>query len=188
MTDSIAKLRELLAKATKGPWRCFDSIHGNSTIAIMKGDRPKVGRWKQIITWAGFDGTDVGKRYDRSNQELIVAAINVLPALLDRLETAEKDRHDLLKALGWKTDPFPDVGTRNVVMDDTAALRPEMVKARRRAQEAEGSALNWYMIAGERVEDARSGLLLRIWNRMRDEQRARRRAEARVAELSGEAI
>lgn len=100
---------------------------------------------------------------------------------LASLEIAERDRHDLLHALGWKTGPFTDDGTRQVVMDDTAGLRPEMVKARRRAQEAEGSAMMWHMIAGDRVEDAQSGLLLRIWRQLRDEQQARRLAEGRLA-------
>lgn len=100
---------------------------------------------------------------------------------LASLEIAERDRHDLLHALGWKTGPFTDDGTRQVVMDDTAGLRPEMVKARRRAQEAEGSAMMWHMIAGERVEDAQSGLLLRIWRQLREEQQARRVAETRLA-------
>lgn len=100
---------------------------------------------------------------------------------LASLEIAERDRHDLLHALGWKTGPFTDGGTRQVVMDDTAGLRPEMVKARRRAQEAEGSAMMWHMIAGERVENAQSGLLLRIWRQLREEQQARRLAESRLA-------
>lgn len=88
----VADLRSLLAKATKRPWRVFDSEYGNSTIAVMKGDRPgdRHKRWPEIIKWPGFDGTDVGKRYDRANAELIVAVVNALPTLLNALEASTR--------------------------------------------------------------------------------------------------
>lgn len=103
---------------------------------------------------------------------------------LASLEIAERDRHDLLHALGWKTGPFTDDGTREVVMDDSAALRPEMVKARRRADDAEADRDIWRFIAGERVEEARSGLLIRVWNRMKEERKRRIKAEAVQSETS----
>lgn len=86
----LPKLRDLLKPATARPWRVFDG--GQGLLAIMKGDRPKIRssafdkRWKEIVKWAGFDGTDVGKRYDVANATLIVEAVNTLPILLDAIE------------------------------------------------------------------------------------------------------
>jgi len=86
----LPKLRALLKPATARPWRVFDG--GQGLLAIMKGDRPKVRssafdkRWKEIVKWAGFDGTDVGKRYDAANATLIVEAVNALPILLNAIE------------------------------------------------------------------------------------------------------
>lgn len=97
-----------------------------------------------------------------------------------RLEDAE-GRDALLSALGWKTGPFPNEGTRKVVLEDSAALRPAMVEARRSAGDAEMDRDMWRWIAGERVEDARSGLLLRVWNQMKNERRRRIKAEAALA-------
>ena len=95
--------------------------------------------------------------------------------------SAAEERDALLSALGWKTGPFPDAGTRKVVLEDSAGLRPEMVKVRRRADYAEADRDIWRMIAGERVEEARSGLLIRVWNRMKEERKLRIKAEAAIA-------
>lgn len=56
-------LCSLLSRATKRSWRVFDS----------------------------FDGTDVGKRYERPNAELIVEAVNALPVLLDALASRDAE-------------------------------------------------------------------------------------------------
>ncbi|WP_088183996.1 hypothetical protein [Sphingobium sp. Z007] len=105
----------------------------------------------------------------------------------DGLQVAAAEERDaLLSALGWKTGPFPDAGTRKVVLEDSAALRPEMVKARRRADDAEAARDLWRFIAGERVEATRSGLLIRVWNQMQDERKRRIKAEAALAGMRSE--
>lgn len=107
---------------------------------------------------------------------------NLAPTCNEALQVgAAEERDALLSALGWKTGPFPDAGTRKVVLEDSAGLRPEMVKARRRADDAEADRDIWRMIAGERVEEARSGLLIRVWNRMKEERKLRIKAEAAIA-------
>lgn len=106
------------------------------------------------------------------------------PALIEAGEDAAADRDALLAAIGFRAGPLGDGLSRKVILDDAAGLRPEMVKARRAAQDAEGSRDTWRCIAGERVEAAQSGLLLRIWTAMLEERRLRRKAEAALSTAS----
>lgn len=106
---------------------------------------------------------------------------DIVLATLRASTDAAEERDALLSALGWKTGPFRDEGVRTVILEDSAGLRPAMVEARREAQDASGDRDMWRWIAGERVEDARSGLLLRVWNQMKDERRRRIKAEAELA-------
>lgn len=78
MTDIIQELRSLIEKATPGPW--VDQAGSTSGRAIVSPEAPKVRRNVAAI---GGDRRD-------ANAALIVAAINHLPALLDRLEAAER--------------------------------------------------------------------------------------------------
>lgn len=75
-------LRALIAKATPGPWyignACDDRIS-----AVIQSDRS--------ANICMFDAA-YEKRYG-PNQELIVAAVNALPSLLDELEQAKSDRN-----------------------------------------------------------------------------------------------
>lgn len=80
---------------------------------------------------------------------------------------AEEERDALLAALGFKPGPFRDAGTRAVILGDAAGLRPAMVKARRRADDAEGSAMMYHAILGEFVHDSRSGVLGRLWEEVK---------------------
>ncbi|WP_367347538.1 hypothetical protein [Sphingobium yanoikuyae] len=72
MTDIIQELRGLIAKATLGNWKVVPNA-GKPIIAMPSGGNLFQG---YIATWQEAD--------------LIVAAINHLPALLDRLEAAER--------------------------------------------------------------------------------------------------
>lgn len=121
--------------------------------------------------------------YDTEYHDACMEAARKIGALATpaRTDAAAEERDALLSALGWKTGPFPDAGTRKVVLEDSAGLRPEMVKARRRADDVEADRDIWRMIAGERVEEARSGLLIRVWNRMKEERKLRIKAEAAIA-------
>jgi hypothetical protein len=74
MTDEIARLRELLAGATARPWRWSHLLDGIEARAILDGS-----------------GYFFASSDDPQNGELIAAAVNALPALLDRLEAAERE-------------------------------------------------------------------------------------------------
>lgn len=89
MTD--AELRALVAKATPGPWTCFyKSKYDEWHVGV-----PMAG---SSMKWGIFDD---GIRTDNpeADARLIVAAVNALPALLDRLEAAERDAELLRGAL-----------------------------------------------------------------------------------------
>lgn len=81
MTDTTVKLRELLAKATPGPWEWRD-------------DQMSVPEWP-VVQWTispgvliadTNNGTPGGDEIDQANAALIVAAVNALPSLLDTIE------------------------------------------------------------------------------------------------------
>jgi hypothetical protein len=94
MTDEIARLRELLAKATPGPWGmyngygpCKDGLTRCASIGRMEGHR-------ETVLVSPLDSADLAAKHE--DFELIASAVNALPALLDRLEAAERER-DLLR-------------------------------------------------------------------------------------------
>jgi hypothetical protein len=123
----------------------------------------------------------------REDRDLIVAVVNALPILLALITSLAKERDEaaeqrdaLLSALGWKVGPFRDAGVRKVILEDSAGLRPEMVKARGRAQEAEANSAFWQYLAGERVYATQSGLLIRVWEKLKDMRRQSRAATARA--------
>ncbi len=86
MTDIIQEMRGLIAKATPGPYliRTLENF-GFNVVHYQDGDK--------------FNIVRVGKCADEANAALIVAAINHLPALLDRLEAAEADNAKIRKML-----------------------------------------------------------------------------------------
>ena len=71
----LERLRELLAKATPGPWR------------VHEGTQP----WNGSLVADGEDkdGPTVTLILGRANNDLIVAIVNAAPTLLRRLEAAE---------------------------------------------------------------------------------------------------
>ncbi|KEZ17215.1 hypothetical protein CP98_03714 [Sphingobium yanoikuyae] len=75
MTDIIQELRGLIAEATPGPW---EYLNTSGTI-VQKIDR--------LTTYVIAEMQTSNETIDAA---LIVAAINHLPALLDRLEAAER--------------------------------------------------------------------------------------------------
>lgn len=92
---SIEDLRELLAKATPGPWkaelaRTLVHIAGAGPVCSISVSPPRVPEKhirNETVRTAG------------ANAALIVAAVNALPALLDRLTTAERERDEARAAL-----------------------------------------------------------------------------------------
>jgi hypothetical protein len=78
-----APLNALVAKATKGPWETYFTVHGDPY--IIEGGKP----FPQYILATIATSPD---DYGRANTQLIVALVNAWPtidALLARLATAE---------------------------------------------------------------------------------------------------
>lgn len=108
MTDIIQELRGLIEKATPGPWETVETkIHwsiasgkqGNHTERRIATtwDHPQSRAPSPVVTGSvglGFDGGPPAHLVHISEEDaaLIVAAINHLPALLDRLEAAERGK------------------------------------------------------------------------------------------------
>lgn len=102
MTNTITRLRSLLEKATPGPWKLHfsdgcdlpkypegysaypvaEALDNETSVSILAQCAPKRGR----PNW--------------ENAELIVAAVNALPALINIAEAAERHR----KCVGWDSD------------------------------------------------------------------------------------
>lgn len=96
-----------------------------------------------------------GERFGSSVMEPMVRAIAAFAAehaagWRCRAESAEKDRDELLTALGFKSGPIG--GDRQVILADVSGLRPEMAKARRLAMKAESEAMTWRCLAEEERE------------------------------------
>jgi hypothetical protein len=89
LREGIEKLRSLSKRASKGPWRKFTSQYGNDTIAIMQGDAPDrddrgyhLKRWPEIISWQGFDSSDMPESRRHVDARFIVACVNFVRAAL----------------------------------------------------------------------------------------------------------
>jgi hypothetical protein len=81
-------LRELLAKATPGPWEVSAAIcgqHHTETVAIYHRDRSKGFDFIHEVVESGCKCGD--DAISEANAALIVAAVNALPALLARLDS-----------------------------------------------------------------------------------------------------
>ncbi len=84
MSDAIARLRELRAKATGPYWSCKPAVPGAKQMFYLSGNHDANNREVDI-------GTIQGGYYScEHNAAAIVAAMNSLPALLDCAEVLEK--------------------------------------------------------------------------------------------------
>lgn len=82
----MAELRELLARATPGPWEVSGACcgeHGTETVSIYHTDTSKGFRHIHEVVETGCACGDEAVTPD--NAALIVAAVNALPGLLDEL-------------------------------------------------------------------------------------------------------
>lgn len=91
-TETIAKLRKLLAEATPGPWETdawprVDDV--SEDVHFIRGVGQQKNQWIASCPEAD-DGVQLLRNMD--NAELIVAMRNELPALLDRLEKLECEK------------------------------------------------------------------------------------------------
>ncbi|QOV97180.1 hypothetical protein [Rhodococcus pyridinivorans] len=108
--EGRAELRELLAKATPEPWQvddCEGELRIGAGDAVTKwedrttedgrsyriGTPPRSWKATDLIYEHDLDTWDEGEDQDddqrRTDAELIVAAVNALPALLDALDQAD---------------------------------------------------------------------------------------------------
>jgi hypothetical protein len=78
---SLAHLRELLAKATPGPWRSEWNDDTDMVYIWAAGHSHETG---------GTVADLYNDSFDQANAALIAAAVNALPGLLARLELAER--------------------------------------------------------------------------------------------------
>lgn len=94
---TTTELRALLAKATPGPW---DVRMGEYVIPKCHAERPIGGatdpiidrdKYAQHICHVSPNHRHRPDYEQRANRDLIVAAVNALPELLDRVEAAEAD-------------------------------------------------------------------------------------------------
>lgn len=106
MTDTIAELRELLAKATPGDWETdterSEGEYGSGPDTSTGYDDFLIGadiggKWATLLTTENSTAKLIEEDYDEdyhrawdavgeANAKLIVAMRNALPALLDRVE------------------------------------------------------------------------------------------------------
>jgi hypothetical protein len=116
MTGEIARLRELLAGATARPWRWSHLLDGIEARAILDGS-----------------GYFFASSDDPQNGELIAAAVNALPALLDRLEAAEQRVAELEGAASDAEAAFRihldhSIGITEGTARDLDAVIPHMIR------------------------------------------------------------
>lgn len=136
------ELRELLEKATKGPWEVWEMgdprvVAPEAGWTVYTNENPKPN--DEPTLWA--------------NARLIVAAVNSLPALLDAQAEAERLRGE--RSQPRHVDDINDPVLRGLAMEDMVA---RLQAAQARADRLEG-ALRPFARIGELVErfEAQSG-------------------------------
>jgi hypothetical protein len=101
MDAEIARLRELLAKATPGEWSWDDWV------PLVAGNRSRFLGSRLVGPGRGFRPAGAILRHEAGtwemcdeDAELIVAMHGALPALLDRLDAAERRVAEMEGAIG----------------------------------------------------------------------------------------
>lgn len=125
MTDT-AHLRDLLSKATPGPWfDCYSAIHSepitreHQRLEMALGDDAPDEAYDALpdarLAFFPVQGGDTPTQQAAHDQALIVAAVNALPALLDQLEAA---RRVVAAAKEWRaTFPPAPMEPRGSLLD-----------------------------------------------------------------------
>lgn len=94
---NIQQLRKLLAKATPGPWSWEPECRSSKATLYSGRDYQHHG----LNLFGRLEPDSNGA----NNLDLIVEAINALPALLDCIEQLEERLAAALAAKRWDTDP-----------------------------------------------------------------------------------
>lgn len=94
--SEITHLRALLAKATPGPWKHYRArLRPNMGPTINEVQ----ARRGPVVSWLGFEHSDIRRRQHVDNAALISAARNALPMLLDAYEAQAAEIERLRSAL-----------------------------------------------------------------------------------------
>lgn len=138
--DDLDKLRELLAKATPGPWEYRPDKYDDWGFIRGPEVERSYGRAKMVVALSR-DGPDEKDHSEHrrdgtdpyeANGRLIVAAVNALPSLIGRIDMLEKGlRPFTLAPIGSGKDPpepFPSDDTQvafiaNVTFGDFRTAR-----------------------------------------------------------------
>lgn len=94
MTDLIQEVREALAKATPGPWESY--IEWSDSPIVFQEGAPG-DKWVCQLWYKDEEVMDNGV----NNAHLIANAPTWLQQLTDRLEAAERELDEAVKALEW---------------------------------------------------------------------------------------
>ena len=108
MTDTN-ELRKLLAAATPLPWIVHEDDYFGSWSVTGPANDPVPG-WGRTEPEAFDDGSahgEYGPSCKKPTRDLIVAAVNALPALLDELDAARADLREAMELLRAHGQP-PD--------------------------------------------------------------------------------
>lgn len=95
--EDVVRLRELLAKATPGPW----ALHKHSPTTVLASD--------------GYSATNTGSNLfdanarNQANAALMVGAVNALPALLALAEAVSKIRALADEWGDWNNDRYYEI-------------------------------------------------------------------------------
>ena len=119
MTDTITKLRDLMAKATPGPWEIdterSEGEYGSAPDTSTGYDDFLIGafidgKWATLLTTENSTVKEIEEDYDEDyhrawdrigevNANLAMAAVNALPELLDRIAAKDAMIANMRKAL-----------------------------------------------------------------------------------------
>lgn len=109
MTDTN-ELRKLLAAATPTPWAVSHGDESWEVVQTKPDGTPDFGARRTAFD-DGSAGGEYGPSCNTLTRDLIVAAVNALPSLLDELDAARADLREalsLLRNTDWEKDNWDE--------------------------------------------------------------------------------
>ena len=172
--ELIERLRGLLANATPGPWYTLDAPwlpSGSETSILAESPDPHVARFIcDFDIWALDD--DEGRKSENPDDDaaLIVAAVNELPGLLDRLQALSAEVLQLRQENAELQEPSPycdqcgscgEQGCGCTHKCKYAFEHPdvaaEIETLRAALRRIEGGDDNWQLVATQALKGANNG-------------------------------